>query len=106
MINCTCFVQEGQAPDRQQSEMQTLLRDFASKSFGGDAQIAWVPVAQGNGFTEGKPSSSSVVSFTADAPLQPQRRESLLRELVELWTARTGCSVDEIVAVIADPATN
>lgn len=103
MISCTCVVQEGQAPDRSQAEIASLLNNFTARSFGQDAQIAWLSVPAGNGFTAGKPSSSSIVSLSADAPLDRDRRESLLHELVMLWTSETGCSVDEIVAVITDP---
>ena len=106
MINCTCFVQEGQAPDENQDQLKAVLGGFSQSSFGEDAQIAWIPVAAGSGFTEGKPSTSSVVSITAAEPLAANRRETLLRELVRLWTNETGCSVDEIVAVIADPPQN
>ena len=104
MVNCTCVVQEGQAPDVALGEIHNLLNEFASAAFGQPAQIAWVPVAPGNGFTAGKASTSSVVSFTANEPLERERREKLLRELVAVWTGETGCTADEIVAVIADPA--
>ena len=106
MINCTCVVQEGQAPDLQKGEIQDLLNRFTSASFGQEAQIAWIPVAPGNGFTERKPSTSSVVSMTSNEPLSAERRESLLRELAGSWTDLAGCSLDEIVVVIADPAQN
>ncbi len=106
MINCTCIVQEGQTPDLRKGEMLNLLNRFASASFGEEAQTAWVPVAPGHGFTAGKPSTSSVVSITSNEPLNPERRESLLRELVALWTDETGCTVDEVVAVISDPTTD
>ncbi|MEM8491054.1 MAG: hypothetical protein AAF756_09510 [Pseudomonadota bacterium] len=103
MINCTCIVQEGQAPDLRQSGLQELINRFTEAAFGEAAQITWIPVAPGNGFTERKPSTSSVVSMRASESLKPDRRESLLRELVELWTSATGCSVSEVVAVISDP---
>ena len=103
MISCTCFVQEGQSPDQRKENVQALLERFTSASFGEQAQIAWIPVAAGNGFTAGAPSTSSVVAMTANEPLAPSRRESLLREFVGLWTVETGCSIDEIVAVISDP---
>lgn len=106
MVNCTCVVQEGQAPDLNKGEIQSIISGFVTRSFGEEAKIAWIPVAPGNGFTAGKPSSSSVVSITANESLQPDRREALLRELVSLWTGNTGCSEDEIVAVVADPTQN
>lgn len=106
MINCTCVVQAGQAPDQNQDVLTNALNTFTAQAFGAGAQVAWIPVAPGNGFTAGKPSTSSVVSLTATEPLRPERREALLRELVSLWTTETGCSIDEVVAVIADPATH
>lgn len=104
MIRCTCIVQEGQAPDQNKETLQAALSGFTTAALGEASQVSWIPVAAGSGFTEGKPSTSSIVSMTAASSLSADHRESLLRELVALWTDETGCSVDEIVAVIADPA--
>ncbi|MEM1144045.1 MAG: hypothetical protein AAGI88_15815 [Pseudomonadota bacterium] len=41
---------------------------------------------------------------SAPKQLAQQHREQMLRELVDLWTAETGRTVDEVVAVVADPA--
>lgn len=103
MINCSCLVQEGQSPDLHGDEMHNLITDFTSRSFGEAAQIKWTVVAKGDGFTAGKPSTSSVISIVSNESLSPIRREELLREFVGLWIDKTGSSVDEIVAVIADP---
>ena len=103
MIICSCLVQAGQSPDLHRTEIQGLVREFTDRSFGEDAQITWTAVAQGDGYTAGEPSTSSVISIVANEPLSPPRREALLREFVALWTEATGSSVDEIVAVIADP---
>ena len=106
MVSCTCVVQEGQSPDLHKDEIQGVINSFVTRSFSEEANIAWIPVAPGNGFTAGKPSSSSVVSITANRPLPRDRREALLRELVALWTENTDCSEDEIVAVVSDPTQN
>ena len=103
MIKCTCFIQEGQSPDRNRTGIQEGMSKFSSEAFGQDTEISWICVAAGNGFTASKPSTSSVVSMTAAETLDSQRREQMLRKLVAMWTTVTGCSVDEIVAVIADP---
>ena len=103
MIPCRCLVQAGQVPDRRQSELRSLLNDFSARSFGKDADISWVPVAAGCGFTASKPSTSSVVAFTAPTPLDQSTRVKLLSEICDLWMAQTGCSLNEIVAVISDP---
>ena len=106
MINCTCFVQAGQQPDLQKTELHGLLNRFTTTAFDAEAQVAWIPVPKGSGFTAGQPSTSSVVSMTASEPLSPARREALLRQFVALRTDETGCSVDEVVAVISDPVAN
>ncbi len=105
MIHCTCVVQEGQKPDARKKSIYDLLNRFSSDSFGEVAQIVWIPVAPGNGFTANKPSTSSVISITANKPLSEERRELLLRKLVHLWSAETECTIDEVVAVLADPLT-
>ena len=82
MISCTCVVQAGQSPDRGKEKLQQSLDDFAHSSFGQRARISWIPVAPGNGYTAGGPSTSSVISISSNEPLRPERREELLRELV------------------------
>ena len=106
MINCSCLVQAGQAPDLRKEELQDSIRQFAAKSFGEDVHITWAAVGEGNGYTAGSASTSSVVSIAAPEPLSQERRETLLQEFVLIWTSKTGNSIDEIVAVIADPLKN
>lgn len=104
MINCLCVIQQGQEPDRKREELAEALNDYGHKHLEDSVAVSWLPVPAGNGYTAAQPSTSSVVSLTANQPLAQERREGLLRELVALWTKETGCSIDEIVAVIADPA--
>ena len=104
MIQCLCVIQEGQQADNMRGELATALDQYGQKFLGDAVQVNWVPVPRGGGFTAGKPSTSSVLSMTAGEPLQQENRETLLRELVALWTDHTGCDVDEVVAVLADPA--
>ena len=104
VINCLCVIQEGQAPDQRRDQLGAALGRFTEEHLGAGAEISWLPVAAGNGFTAGEPSTASVISLTALAPLQQSQRETLLRQLVDLWTGETGCSVDDVVAVISDPA--
>lgn len=103
MINALCVIQEGQGPDQNREQLGAVLNSFSEKTFGDSLTVNWLPVAEGSGFTAGKPSSSSVLSMTANKPLSQSEREIILRDLVALWTTNTGCSIDEIVAVVADP---
>ncbi len=106
MVTCVCIVQAGQAPDRNKSELIAALEDFSSRSFGERADVSWMPVSEGNGFTAYSSSTSSVVSFTVNAALEQSARVALLTELSTLWIDGTGCSSDELVAVINDPQQN
>ena len=76
MINCTCIVQAGQMPDQNKEKLQSVLSSFSSESFAEGAQIAWIPVPAGSGFTEGKPSSSSIVSINCKQNLKCRREGS------------------------------
>ena len=103
MANCLCVVQAGQTPDTRQAQLTEALNGFSRQNFGEPADITWMAVPEGSGFTAGEPSTSSVVSFTADQPLEQSRRIALLTALSDLWMGGTGCSHDELVAVINDP---
>ena len=103
MIPCTCMVQAGQVADLSGAALQDRLQAFSQSAFGAPMKIRWVTIAQGNGFTAGVPSTSSIVSIEANAPLDQGRRETLMKEICDLWMATTECSLDEIVAVLTDP---
>ena len=93
MINALCVIQEGQGPDQQRDQLASVLSQFTEEHLGDSMNVNWLPVAAGSGFTAGKPSSSSVLSLTANEPLTQQRREQILRDLVSLWTQQTGAVV-------------
>ena len=103
MIPCTCLVQDGQIGDETQLAIRQDLDAFAQASFGAAPAIQWLTIAEGDGFTESKPSTSVIVSLTADRALDRGRREQLLRDLSAIWIERAGKTPDEIVAVIRDP---
>ena len=103
MIMCNCVVQAGQISAESEAVLRANLNDFAERSFGAPAEINWIAIPERSGFTAGNPSTSSVISMRANAPVAGVDREPLLRELCAIWTDETGCSLDEIVGVISDP---
>lgn len=103
MTMCTCLVQAGQIAPETQSALREKLDGFAKSKFGSAAQIRWVEIDEGSGYTANKPSTSSLVSLTADKPVEQGTRIGMLHELCELWAGETGCTLDEIVGVISDP---
>ncbi|SIO10415.1 hypothetical protein SAMN02745824_2961 [Parasphingorhabdus marina DSM 22363] len=104
MTTCNCIVQAGQISGETQAGLRSRLDAFSQASFGSPAEIGWVEIAPGSGYTATQPSTSSIVSLTADKPLEQSERIPMLRDLCDLWSAETGCSLDEIVGVINDPA--
>ncbi|MEL6829360.1 MAG: hypothetical protein AAFO63_04410 [Pseudomonadota bacterium] len=103
MIMCNCVVQSGQISTESETVLRANLNAFAERVFGESADISWVAVPERSGFTAGQPSTSSIVSMRAPAPVSKADREPLLRELCGIWTAEIKCSLDEVVGVISDP---
>lgn len=106
MIQCTCLVQEGQISAASEAVLRGKLDAFAQKTFGAGAEINWIAVPKGGGFTASNPSTSSIVSMRAPVPVDQDERGPLLHELCGFWTAETGQSLNEIVGVISDPVTS
>lgn len=103
MIPCMCLVQEGQINERVASTLKSKLEDFAQKTFNAPASVNWLVVGRGNGFTEAKPSTTSLVSFQSNQALSKEDRTAMLEGICDLWMAETGCSIAEIVASVSDP---
>lgn len=103
MINCNCIVQAGQISADTEAALRANLNDFAQRAFGEPAEINWRAIPERSGFTAAKPSTSSIVSMTANKPLSQDTRAELLREMCELWVSETHRSLDEVVGVISDP---
>ena len=103
MTPCMCLVQEGQITEKQQTTLRSEMTGFANRAFGFDPDISWIVVAEGSGFTEAKPSTSVLVSMTANRALSQAEREPLLRELGDIWMDNTGRNANEVVTVIRDP---
>ncbi|MEO0441546.1 MAG: hypothetical protein AAF067_11825 [Pseudomonadota bacterium] len=104
MTTCNCIVQARQISGETQAALRTRLDQFAQAKFGSSAEIGWVEIAPGSGYTATKPSTSSIVSLAADQPVEQSERIAMLEELCDIWSTETGCSLDEIVGVINDPA--
>jgi len=84
--------------------LRSKMSAFAERHFGAPAELNWLEVPVRSGFTAGAPSTSSVVSMRAPKPVAKTEREPMLRELCEIWTSETKCSLNEVVGVISDPA--
>lgn len=100
MSNCICLVQEGQISDACQTALKAGIKDIVvSNELGSDVNIAWIVVPKGQGWTAGKPSTSSVVTLMAP-PIEQSHREQILTTMCDLWTNQTGCHINEIIASV------
>lgn len=106
MVMCNCVVQAGQISAESEAVLRANLNAFSERVFGESAEISWMAIPEGSGFTATKPSTSSIVSMRAPAPIPQADREGLLRELCGIWTSETKCSLDEVVGVLSDPVAN
>lgn len=103
MITCNCIVQAGQISTETEATLRANLSAFSERAFGEPAEITWRAIPERSGFTAAQPSTSSIISMTANASLPQARRAALLREMCELWVRETHRSLNEVVGVISDP---
>lgn len=87
-------------------ELERRLAAHHAAHYPGESTTAsWRAVPDGYMFTEGRPSTSSVVACVLQHDTTRDDRERYLRGVCDIWTDVTGCTDHEIVAVItrADP---
>lgn len=103
MIPVTCFVQDGQISASVESALRLDIDGFVQRAFHAPADIDWIVVASGSGFTGARPSTSVVASLQANRVLGQGERIALLKELSAICMRKTGRSAHEIVTSIRDP---
>lgn len=103
MIPILCLVQEDQITPSVCQELKDNLNSLVTSLLNNEADITWIEVSKGNGFTARKPSRSSIVSLSANRPLSDDERLAAMKTICDLWTDKTGCTMNEIVAAVSDP---
>ena len=105
MPDYACIIQEGQAPSRKQAELaeglQRIGRELLGDS-GAGAEISWITVPEGFGFSAGVPSTSTLVVRSVPVGFPDDEREAFLTKVCDLWTGVVGCTKDEIVVTAFD----
>ena len=105
MSSVNCVIQaEGPAVAVQQRLEQGLVEIHDVHSPNPGLDVAWRLVPEGYMFTEGRPSTTSIVSFTLDHTTTLPEREAFLGSVCELFADLTGCTVNEVLAAITPPA--
>lgn len=99
MADFSVTVQEGQAAHAHMRELEAGLVRIGIDLLGDqhDATITWTVVPPLHMFTEGRPSTTSMVIRSVDPTLTLQDREPVMRAVCDLWTSTTGCTDHEIL---------
>lgn len=103
MIPVMCIVQQGQVPKEAEADMKAQIDDFTRKAFFEPADIDWIVVPHGSGFTAGDPSQTVVASLHANRPLPKAERTALLRELGDICSRHAGVSPHDVLTSIRNP---
>ncbi len=105
MAHFTCIVQDQSAAHRLGETLEQRLQQHHAGHFPDDAAtVSWLAVPAGYMFTEGRPSTSSVISCTLAHATTRDTRETYMRGVCDLWTEITGCTDHEIVVSITESA--
>lgn len=102
MVPVMCVVQEGQISTDAECALKLEISEFVARAFNALADIDWIEVPKGSGFTAAEPSTTIIASLQANRPLEQAERVSLLRELSGICIKRTGRSSNEVVTAIRD----
>ncbi|BFM17003.1 hypothetical protein R50073_31860 [Maricurvus nonylphenolicus] len=104
MTFCICLLQEGQIPEDTVKQLGEGLEDIVVRNgLGEKLDISWVKIPKGEGWTAGQLSTSSIVTLMAP-PIEQDLRVDVLNAICNLWTDKTDCHINEIIATVM-PAT-
>ena len=103
MSHFACLVQRNSAADSNRHALEQRLASLHANHFPGEtATFRWRAAEAGFMFSEGRQSTSSVISCQIDHPTTLELRERYMRAVCDAWTAVTGCTVHEIVVSMTD----
>ena len=101
MSSVDCLIQAGGPAASMTADLeQGLIEAHDAHSPGDELSVSWQEVPRGFMFTEGQPSTTSVVAFRLDRPTTLAEREVLLRATCDLFVDVTGCTVGEVLAAV------
>ena len=106
MISYTCIVQEGVVPDDLRVKLAANIRRISASMLNIDADsipLEYNEIRNGFGFRGGEVSTTSTIRGQLTEPIDQQMREDFMKQLLDMWRAETGCSVDELIVSVRDP---
>lgn len=100
MVSVMCLVQEGQTSLATETGLKARIGEFTQSAFSAPADIDWIVVPTGAGFTGAAPARSVIVSLCSNHSLSQNEHVALLKELSELCAVQTRCSIGDVTAII------
>jgi hypothetical protein len=105
MAQYACIIQEGQTPEGKQAELADGLRRIGRERLGDPAEgaeISWIAIRRGFGFSAGAPSTASLVVRSVPVGFPDAERHAFMTSVCELWRDVTGCTAEEIMVTALD----
>lgn len=102
MIPVMCIIQEGQVSPEAEKGLKAQISSFTQRAFAVSADIDWVVVPIGCGFTAAEPSRAVNAALHPNRPLKQAERLTLLEELRDICITHTGRSVNEVMTSIGN----
>lgn len=103
MVPVMCVVQEGQISPENEAALKVSIGRFVQRAFKTRAEIDWIVVPKGSGFTAAGLSTTIIASLYANRTMGQGERVSLLKELCDICMKTTGHAAREVVTAIRDP---
>ncbi|MEM9034570.1 MAG: hypothetical protein AAGA99_27180 [Actinomycetota bacterium] len=104
MSSANCLIHAGGSAVGLRDDLeQGLVEIHDVHSPNAALDVSWQVIPEGYMFTEGRPSTTSIVSFTLDHTTTLPEREAFLGSVCELFSDLTGCTVNEVLAAITPP---
>lgn len=106
MSQFRCFIQAGSNADTRGDELERRLVQHHIHHYPDDRpEVTWVAIPPGHMFTEGRQSTSSIVSCFVEDKTTRAHRETYMRGVCDIWTEVTECTDHEVVVSVTDSAT-
>lgn len=103
MGHFSCVIQDGGAAHVATGELERRLEELHGSHYPGESvSVSWRAVPEGYMFTEGRPSTSSIVACVVGHPTQLAEREAYMRGVCDIWTDVTGCTDHEVVVAVTE----
>ena len=104
MTRFRCVVQQDRDADHRRAELEARLAAHDAAYHPDETPtFEWIAIPAMRMFTEGRPSTSSIVSCFVSHETTRDFRERYMRGVCDLWTDVTDCGDHEVVVTTTEP---